>query len=220
MFSSKDFIEVHIKRFSPRTIQFVLGDHLMGKDSTNNILFALGAFGSLILVMINAYMLYAMLLSLYLSEIIRWTIVLGSILVAIGILALYRETGIKFLLIAVILYLVMEILVIMNLLGVLYEILLTFLDYNTANLMLNWIFWIFYLIIYMIVGYAIWTTRDEIGIIAAPTGLLLMIWGIINLVLQYLGYGISPSIWDQIWLTGLVIVWLFAFIYFLMEMRS
>lgn len=192
----------------------------MGKDSTNNILFALGAFGSLILVMINAYMLYAMLLSLYLSEIIRWTIVLGSILVAIGILALYRETGIKFLLIAVILYLVMEILVIMNLLGVLYGILLTFLDYNTANLMLNWIFWIFYLIIYMIVGYAIWTTRDEIGIIATPTGLLLMIWGIINLVLQYLGYGISPSIWDQIWLTGLVIVWLFAFIYFFMEMRS
>ncbi len=192
----------------------------MGKDSTNNILFGLGAIGSLILVMINAYMLYAMLLSLYISEIVSWTVVLGSILVVIGILALYRETGMKFLLIAVILYLVMEILVIMNLLGVLYGILLTFLDYNTANLILNWLFWIFYMIIYIIIGYAIWTTRDEISIIAAPTGLLIMIWGIINLVLQYLGYGISPSVWDQIWLTGLVIVWLFAFIYFIMAMRN
>lgn len=192
----------------------------MGKDSTNNILYGLGAIGSLILVMINAYMLFAMLLSLFLSEIVRWTVVLGSILVVIGILALYRETGIKLLLIVVILYLVMEILVIMNLLGVLYGILLTFLDYSTANLMLNWLFWIFYLIIYTIVGYAIWTTRDEIGIIAIPTGLLLMLWGIINLVLQYLGYGISPSIWDQIWLTGLVIVWLFAFIYFIQAIRT
>ena len=192
----------------------------MGKDSTNNILFGLGAIGALILVMINAYMLYALLLSLSPSDILGYVVVLGSLLVVIGIIALYRETGIKLLLIAVILYLVLQILAIMNLIGILFGILLTFLDYNTANLMLNWIFWIFYMIIYVIVGYAIWTTRDEIGIIATLTGIIFMIWGVLNLVVQFIGYGISPSIWDQIWLTGLVIAWLFALIYFIMALRN
>jgi len=192
----------------------------MGKDSTNNILFGLGAIGTLILVMVNAYMLYALLVFLPLFPFVGWVIVLGSISVVIGIIALFRETGIKLLIVAVILYLVLQILVIMNLLGVLFSILLTVLDYNTANLMLNWIFWIFYMIIYLVVGYAIWTTRDEIGIIATLTGIILMIWGVINLILQFIGYGISPSIWDQIWLTGLVIVWLFAFIYFIMAIRN
>ena len=165
-------------------------------------------------------MLYALLLSLSPSDILGYVVVLGSLLVVIGIIALYRETGIKLLLIAVILYLVLQMLAIMNLIGILFGMLLTFLDYNTANLMLNWIFWIFYMIIYVIVGYAIWTTRDEIGIIATLTGIIFMIWGVLNLVVQFIGYGISPSIWDQIWLTGLVIAWLFALIYFIMALRN
>lgn len=192
----------------------------MRRDSTNNILFGIGAIGSLILVMTNAFNLYVLLFVLPFVPLTAWIIVIGSFLVIIGIIALYRETGNKLSLIAVILYFVLQVLAILIQLDILFPILLTVLDFATAYLMLNWLFWIFYLIIYLLFGYTIWTTREEIGIMATLTSIILMIWGVLNLVIQFIEYGLPPSILTQLWMGGIVIVWLFAFIYFIMALRS
>ena len=192
----------------------------MGKDSLNNGLFALGAIGSLLVVIVFAFNLYSLLFALSTDPIIDWITILALILVAIAIIALYRETGSKLSLIAVILLLILQILVILLQLNILFPLLLTILDPSTANLYLSWIFWIFYLIIFLVIGYSIWMTRDKIGIIATLTGIIFIIWGILYLIIGFLGYGLPASIWTQLRFTGLIIAYLFAFIYFLKALRS
>jgi hypothetical protein len=192
----------------------------MGKDSINNVLFALGAIGCLILVILFGYNLYSLLFAAPFLPILDWVAVLALVFVALAIVALYRETGSFIPLIAMILLLVLQILVALLLLDILFPLLLTVLDFATANLYLSWLFWIFYLIIYLILGYSIWMTRDEIGITATLAGILFMIWGFLNLVLQFLTYGLPPSILNQVWLVGVVLVYLFGFIYFIMALRE
>ncbi len=192
----------------------------MGKDSISNSLFALAALGSLLVVIVFAFNWYSFLFALPSIAIIDWITILALIFVAIGIIALYRETGSKIPLIAVILLLILQILVILLQLGILFPLLLTILDASTANLYLSWIFWIFYLIIFLVIGYSIWMTRDEIGIIATLTGIIFMIWGVLYLLVGFLGYGQPVSIWTQIRFAGLIIAYLLAFIYFLKALRS
>ncbi|MFX0168989.1 MAG: hypothetical protein ACFE89_06450 [Candidatus Hodarchaeota archaeon] len=192
----------------------------MGKDSTTNILFGIGTIGALILLIANAFVLYSLLFALPSVAIMGWIVVLGSILVILGLTGLYRQTENKSLLIAIILYLILQILIILIQFDILFPLLVPIMGFDTANRMLNWIFWIFYLLIYLIFGYNAWTTRDDIGIIASITGILLMAWSVLNLVFQFIEYGVPPSIWSQIWAAGLVIVWLFIFIYFIKAFRD
>ncbi len=192
----------------------------MGKDSTNNILFVLAALGSLLVVIVFAFNWYSLLFALPPNALIDWITVLALIFVAIGIIALYRETGSMIPLIAVILLFILQIIVILLQLGILFPLLLTILDPSTANLYLTWMFWIFYLVIFLAIGYSIWMTRDEIGIIATLTGIIFMIWGVLYLLVGFLGYGQPVSIWTQIRFAGLILAYLCAFIYFLKALRS
>ncbi len=192
----------------------------MGKDSLNNGLFALGAIGSLLVVLVFAFNLYSFLFALPPVTLIDWITILALILVAIAIIAFYRETGKAVPLIAVILLLVLQILVILLQLNILFPLLLTILDPSTANLYLTWIFRIFYLIIFLVIGYSIWITRDEIGVIATLSGIIFMIWGVLYLILGFLADVLPSSIWTQLRMAGLIIVYLFAFIYFIKALRS
>ena len=192
----------------------------MGKDTTNNVLFALGAIGSLLIVIVFAINLYSLLVAPLSVPFIDWITILALILVAIAIIGIYRETGRKIPLIAVILLLILQLLVILLQLNILFPLLLTFLDAATADLYLTWIFWIFYLIIYLVIGVSIWITRDEIGFIATITGIIFMIWSVLYLIFGFLGYGSPLSLWTQLRFAGLIIVYLLAFIYFIQALRK
>ncbi|MFX1317831.1 MAG: hypothetical protein ACFE9D_10015 [Promethearchaeota archaeon] len=192
----------------------------MGKDSTNNVLFALGAIGSLLVVIVFAFNLYSLLFAVPSVPILEWVTILALILVAIAIIGISRETGRKIPLIAVILLLILQLLVILLEFNILFPLLLTFLDAATANLYLSWIFWIFYLIIFLVIGFSIWITRDEIGIIATITGIIFMIWSVLYLIIGFLGYESPLPIWTQLRFAGLIIVYLLAFIYFVQALRK
>jgi hypothetical protein len=192
----------------------------MGKDSLNNVLFALGVIGCLILAILFSYNIYLLLYALPYLLILDWVAVLALVLVALALIALYRETGSFLPLIAMILLLILQLLVTLLLLDILFPLLLTVWDMATANLYLSWLFWIFYLVIYLLIGYSFWLTRDDIGIIATLAGIIFMIWGILNLVLQFLTYGALPSILNQIWSVGVALVYFFGFLYFIMALRN
>lgn len=192
----------------------------MGKDSTNNVLFALGAIGSLLVVIVFAFNLYSLLFAVPSVPILEWVTILALILVAIAIIGISRETGRKIPLIAVILLLILQLLVILLEFNILFPLLLTFLDAATANLYLSWIFWIFYLIIFLVIGFSIWITRDEIGIIATITGIIFMIWSVLYLIIGFLGYESPLPIWTQLRFAGLIVVYLLAFIYFVQALRK
>jgi hypothetical protein len=192
----------------------------MGNDSTSNALYAIGAIGSLILTIIFAYTLAVVLLVLPSVAILEWVLILAVIFVAFSMLAIYRDVGSKIPLVPLIVLLILEILITLELLGLLFPMLLTFLDAATATLLVTWLFWLLYLIAYVLMGYSIWMTRDQVGGIASISGILFMIWGFANLLLRYISLGLPPSIWDQIWIAGVTIVYLFAFIYFIKAIRS
>ncbi len=192
----------------------------MGKDTLNNVLFALGAIGCLILSILFFYNVYLLIYALPPVLILDWVAVLALVFLVLAIFGLYRETGNFLPLIAAILLLVLQILVALILLDILFPLLLTVLDFATANLYLSWLFWIFYLIIYVVLGYTIWLTRDDIGLIAMITGILFMIWGFVNLIIQFMNYGLPPSIWIQAWSMGVAIVYLFGFLYFVIALRK
>ncbi|MFX1300026.1 MAG: hypothetical protein ACFFAL_00775 [Promethearchaeota archaeon] len=192
----------------------------MGNDSTSNALYAIGAIGSLIIAITFAYTLAIILISLPYVAIFEWVLILAVIFVAISMIAIYRDVGSKIPLVPLIVLIVLEILATLMIFGLLFPILTTFLDYATADLLINWLFWILYLIAYVLMGYSIWMTRDQIGVMASISGVLFMIWGVVNLVLNYMTFGFPPSLLDQIWLAGITIVYLVAFIYFIKAIRS
>ncbi len=196
------------------------GDHTLGNDSISNALYAIGAVGSLILTIIFAYTLAINLILLPYVAIFEWVLVLAVIFIAFSMIAIYRDFGTKIPLIPLIILIIIEILATLLLADLLYPILLTFLDFATANLLVTWLGWILNLIAYILMGYSIWMTRNQIGVVASISGILFMIWGVVNLILNYMTFGAPPSIWDQAWLTGIIIVYLFAFIYFIKAIRS
>ncbi len=192
----------------------------MGNDSASNALYAIGAIGSLIISIIFAYTLAVVLLFLPSVDVLDWVLILAIIFVAISMLAIYRDVGSKIPLVPLIVLIILEILVTLMFTDFLFPFLMNFLDLATAILYVNWIFWILYLIAYVLMGYSIWMTRDQVGVIASISGILFMIWSIVNLVLSYMTFGALPSLLDQLWLAGITIVYLFAFIYFVKAIRS
>jgi hypothetical protein len=194
----------------------------MGKDTTNNVLFALGAIGSIIIIIIFAYYFATHYIPFLppLTDIMNWLNILAVIFVTLAIIALYRETGSILTLLAVILFLIQVILALLEILNILGPFILSLPDPITAELAVIWANWIIWLLAFLLLGYSIWMRRDEIGVIATITGILFMIWGFIRLILRFLDYGLGPSIYDQMWFIGTIIIFLFALIYFIMEIRS
>ena len=190
----------------------------MGNDSTSNTLYAIGAIGSLVLTIIFAYSLAVILIFLPSIAIFEWVLILAIIFVAFSMLAIYRDFRSKIPLVPLIVLILLEILETLLFLNLLFPFLLTFLDLATATLLVNWLFWILYLIAYLLIGFSIWMTRDQVGIIATISGIIFMIWGAVNLLFNFIS--LPPSLWDQLWLAGVTVVYLFAFIYFIQAIRS
>lgn len=182
----------------------------MGKDSTNNILFLLGAIGSILVVGIASYYLathYGVPSDFaYYTE---WINVFANILAALAIFAIYRETENYIPLIAAILAFVQVITAILLILGIL-----------VGGLELTWMIWIIALITTLLIGFSFWITRDEIGSFAAIAGIIFMIWAFVRLVIRYLDYGLGPTIYDQLWFAGTIVTALVAAIYFILAYRS
>jgi hypothetical protein len=192
----------------------------MGNDSTSNALYAIGAIGSIIIAIIFAYTLAVILIFLPSVAVLDWVLILAVIFVALSMIAIYRDIGSKIPLVPLIVLIILEILATLILLNILFPFLTTFLDLATADLLVNWLFWILYLVAYVLIGYSIWMTRDQVGGIATISGIIFMIWGVANLLLNFISFGLPPSIWNQIWLAGITIVYLLAFIYFIKAIRS
>jgi hypothetical protein len=193
----------------------------MGKDSTNNVLFVLGAIGSLLLIIIGAYSLatHYMILPDY-TDIFNWLNLLAIFLVVLAILAVYRELGGIIPILAMILFLIQAILSLLGLLNILYPFILSLPDPVTAELAFIWATWIIWLLGFLLLGLSVWWRRDDVGGIATIAGILFMIWGVVRLILRFLDYGMGASIYDQMWFVGTIIIYLLAMIYFIMEMRS
>lgn len=192
----------------------------MGKDSTSNVLYALGAIACLVLALIFAYNLAGEFLALPPVDLLNWGIILGIMLLAIALIGIYRDTGSKIPFIPLILLLILQILAILIQLDLLFPVLLAFLDMGTAIMLVTWLFRIFYLFAYLLIGYSIWMTRDKVGIMATLAGIIFMIWGFLHVILQYLADGGAVLIWLELWMAGITIVYLLGFIYFIMAIRS
>ena len=138
----------------------------MGKDSTNNILFLLGALSSILVIGIATYYLatHYMVLPDY-TPITNCINVFGNILAALAIFAIYRETKNYIPLIAVILVFIQVIISSLQILGIL-----------VGGIELTWAIWITALITTLLIGYSFWMTREQIGSFAAITGIVFMIW--------------------------------------------
>jgi hypothetical protein len=182
----------------------------MGKDSANNILFLLGAISNIIVIGIAAYFLatHYLVLPDYIL-IANWINVLAIFLLALAVFAIYRETENYIPLIAMILTFITAIIGSLQLLGIL-----------VGGIELTWAIWIFSLITTLLIGFVFWMTREQIGSFAALTGIITMIWAIIRLILRVLDYGLGPSIYDQLWFVGTIVISLFAAIYFILAYRS
>ena len=83
-------------------------------------------------------------------------------------------------------------------------------------------FWspILWIIAFLLAGYSVWKTREQIGGFAALAGIIFMVWGFVRFVLRFLDYGLGPSIYDQLWFVGTIIIYLIFCIYFILATRS
>ena len=193
----------------------------MGKDSTSNVLYILGALGSILLVIIAAYYLSTHFFTLpdY-TFITGWVNVLAVILVAFAFLGIYRDFGSIVPIIAMIFFLISQIIPTLALLNILGPFILTLPDPVTAELALIWASYIIWIIAFLLAGFSVYMSRGEVGGVATIAGIIFMIWGFIRFVLRYLDLGLGPSIYDQLWFAGVIIIYIIAFVYFLLAMRS
>lgn len=193
----------------------------MGKDTTSNVLYALGAIGSILLVIVAAYSLstHFFVLPDY-TFMLSWVNVLALILVGLAFLGIYRDIESFIPILTIIFFLIPAIISALGLLNILGPLILTLPDPVTAELALIWATWIIWIIAFLLAGYSVWMTREQIGGFATIAGIIFMIWGFIRFALRFLDYGLGPSIYDQLWFVGTIIIYLIACVYFILAIRS
>ncbi len=186
----------------------------MGKDRISDVLYAIGAAASLILGTVTV--IYFFFPTFYVLGFVAFS---SLIFIALGIIAIYHDSGNKISIISAIFF-VLAILASYRIFDVLFQLLLQFLDYDTMELVVNWFIWMLWLVTYLLFGVSIWLTHNQVGSIAKIAGVVFMIWAVVELVLHFLGFGLILSIWHLMRLAGMVIIYLFAFIYFIAAIRS
>ena len=192
----------------------------MGKDSTSNVLYALGVIGSILYAIIAAYYLatHFIVLPDY-SSFTEWVVFLGLILFALAFVGIYRDIDSFVPIIAMIFFLIAAMFSALVLLNILGPFLLTLPDPVAAELAILWALRIIYMIAFLFAGLSAWKTQEQIGGFAKVTAIILMIWGFIRLVLRHLDYGLGPTVYDQLMFAGSVIIFLIASIYFILMIR-
>ncbi|MFW9864360.1 MAG: hypothetical protein ACFFEX_18065 [Candidatus Thorarchaeota archaeon] len=174
----------------------------MGKDSTNNVLYLLGAIGSIMGLASGIY--YIAFGTLVPGGIDRLLLGGGFILIGISLLGIYRTSGSYIAIIAM-------------LWSILYQIIGTIIFGILGYNIFNWILPSIYL---FLIGYIFYLTRDKIGIYATISGISFIIWSFANTVLKYLNFEATG---DPNALNNMVIItigMLIAAIYFILAIRS
>ncbi len=90
----------------------------------------------------------------------------------------------------------------------------------TADWVLAWTFWILWVFVFLFFGLSMWVTRDEIGRVATIVGVVLVVWGWLQLVLQFFSHGVQASIFHFCWVLGSLLVYLLVLIYFTSASRK
>jgi hypothetical protein len=182
----------------------------MSQDTTSNVWYILGVIGSVLYVIAAAYLLATHFMTLpdYIL-IMDWVANFGLILFALAFVGIYRDIDNFIPIFALIFFLIVAIIAALVRLGIL-----------VAELVPFWAIWIILIVAFLLAGFSVWKTQDQIGGFAKITAIIFIIWGFIQAVLRFLDYGLGPSIYDQLLFAGTIIIYLIAFIYFIRAIRS
>jgi hypothetical protein len=89
----------------------------------------------------------------------------------------------------------------------------------TADWILAWSFWILWAFTFLFFGLSMWITRDEIGKVAAIGGPFLVIWGGLQLILQFFSHGVEGSIFQLFWILSSLPVYFLSLAYFVLAFQ-